>query len=122
MTHFMNKTLHSYLDYPVALGLIAMPVILGLGAANPLAFWLSVVTGVAALVLTIFTDHQFGLVKIVPYKLHLLVDFMVGAAFLAAPFVLGFAGLEAAYYWILGATVLLVVMLDNTKSAVATVS
>lgn len=117
MTQFMNKTLHSYLDYPVALGLIAMPGILGLGAVNPLAFWLSIATGFAALLLTIFTDHQFGLVKIIPYKLHLLVDFMVGAAFVAAPFILGFAGLEAAYYWVLGATVLLVVALDNTRSA-----
>jgi len=68
------------------------------------------VTGVAALVLTIFTDHQFGIVKILPYKLHLLVDFMVSAAFVAAPFVLGFAGLEAVYY-----SVLLVVALDNTQ-------
>jgi hypothetical protein len=114
MTRFMNKTLHAYLDYPVAFGLIAMPFIFGLGASNPLAFWLSVATGVAALVLTIFTDHQFGLVKILPYKLHLAVDFAVGAAFVVAPFVLGFAGLEATYYWVLGATVLLVVALDNT--------
>ena len=115
MTRFMNKTLHAYLDYPVALGLIAMPFVLELGTVNPLAFWFSVVTGVAALVLTTFTDHQFGVVKILPYKLHLLVDFMVGAAFVAAPFVLGFAGLEAVYYWVLGATVLLVVALDNTQ-------
>lgn len=120
MTHFINKTLHSYLDYPVALGLIALPSLLGLGAVNPLAFWLSVVTGGAALLLTLFTDHQFGVVKIIPYKLHLLVDFLVGAAFVAAPFILGFAGIEAAYYWVLGATVLLVVMLDRTKDAGST--
>lgn len=118
MTRFMNKTLHAYLDYPVAFGLIAMPFILGLGAVSPLAFWLSVVTGVAALILTVFTDHQFGLVKILPYKLHLFVDFLVGVAFVAAPIVLGFAGLEAAYYWVLGTTVLLVVALDNTQNVV----
>ena len=118
MTRFMNKTLHSYLDYPVALGLIAMPFILGLGAVNPLALWLSVATGIAALVLTFFTDHQFGVVQILLYKLHLFVDFAVGAAFVAAPFVLGFTGLEAAYYWVLGATVLLVVVLDDTRDAV----
>lgn len=125
MSRFMNKTLHAYLDYPVALGLIAMPFVFGLGAINPLAFWLSVVTGVAALVLTIFTDHHLGftdhhlgVVRILPYKLHLMVDFIVGLTFVAAPFVLGFIGLEAAYYWILGATVLLVVTLDNTQEMV----
>jgi hypothetical protein len=118
MSRFMNKTLHAYLDYPVALGLIAMPFVFGLGAINPLAFWLSVVTGVAALVLTIFTDHHLGVVRILPYKLHLMVDFLVGLTFVAAPFVLGFIGLEAAYYWVLGVTVLLVVTLDNTQEMV----
>jgi len=119
MARFMNKTLHSYLDYPVAIGLITMPFLLGVGESNSIALWLSVVTGVAALTLTVFTNHQFGLVKLVPYKLHLAVDFMVGAAFVAAPFVLGFAGLDAAYYWVLGVTVLLVVVLDNTIDAAA---
>ncbi|MFT7059761.1 MAG: hypothetical protein ACJASV_002273 [Pseudorhodobacter sp.] len=118
MPRFMNKTIHAYLDYPVALGLIIMPIILGLGAVHPLAFWLSVVTGLAALVLTIFTDHHLGVIRILPYKLHLMVDFMVGLAFVAAPFVLGFTGMEAGYYWGLGAIVLLVVALDNTQEMV----
>jgi hypothetical protein len=119
MLRFMNKRLHAYLDYPVALALIAMPFILGLGAVNPLAFWLSVVTGVAAFFLTILTDHHLGLVRILPYKLHLAVDLLVGVTFLAAPFVLGFAGIEASYYWILGATVVVVVTFDGTQDAVA---
>lgn len=119
MTRFMNKHLHAYLDYPVALGLIAMPFVFGLGVTNLMAFWLSIVTGIAALVLTIFTDHHLGLVRVLPYKLHLAVDFMVGLAFVVAPFVLGFAGLDAAYYWFLGATVLVVVALDNTVEETA---
>lgn len=115
MFRFMNKTLHAYLDYPVAAGLIVMPFILGLGSVNPFAFWLSVLTGVAALLLTVFTDHHLGLVKVLPYQLHLVVDFLVGLAFVAAPYVLSFAGLEAAYYWVIGVTVLCVVGLDNTQ-------
>ncbi len=91
-----------------------MRFLFGLGAVNPLAVWLSVVTGVAALVLTIFTDHHLGLTPVLPCKSHLLVDFMVGIEFVAAPFVLGFSGMEAAYNWVLGATVLLVVALDKT--------
>ena len=49
---FITKTIHAYLDYPVALGLMVMPFIIGLGTSSPLAFWLSVVTGGAAFVLT----------------------------------------------------------------------
>ncbi|MEH6740492.1 MAG: hypothetical protein V7695_18405 [Sulfitobacter sp.] len=114
----MNKTLHAYLDYPVALGLIIMPFVFGLGAENTLALWLSVITGVAAFILTVFTDHHLGLVRVLPYKLHLMVDFLVGIAFMLAPSILGFSGLDATYYWFLGATVLIVVALDNTQDAV----
>ena len=115
MLRFMNKEVHAYLDYPVGLGLIAMPFLLGIGDANPLAFWLSLITGFAALALTFLTDHHLGVVRILPYKLHLAVDFLVGVTFVLAPSILGFAGLEAAYFWVLGATVLLVVGLDKTE-------
>lgn len=116
---FITKEIHAYLDYPVALGLIIMPFVLGLGSVNPLAFWLSVATGIAALVLTILTDHHLGMIRVLPYKLHLAVDFMVGLVFAAAPSLLGFSGLEAAYYWVIGATVLVVVGLHKADNAMA---
>ncbi len=110
---FVTKTIHAYLDYPVALSLMAMPFLLGLGSSHPLALWLSVGTGVAALLLTLLTDHQFGVVRVIPYSVHLAVDFTVGVVFLLAPFVLGFAGLDAWYYWINAIAVLTVVTLHK---------
>jgi len=110
---FVTKEIHAYLDYPVALGLIAMPFILGLGDVNPMAFWLSVATGIAAFILTVLTDHHLGIIRVLSYKLHLTVDFLVGIVFVLAPFILGFAGLEAAYYWVIGGTVLCVVSLHK---------
>ncbi len=117
MPRFVTKTIHAYLDYPVAIALVAMPFILGLGASSPYALWLSVVTGIAAFVLTLLTDHHLGLFRVLPYSFHLAVDFAVGLVFLAAPLVLGLAGLDAAYYWVLGATVLLVVGLHKPQDA-----
>lgn len=110
---FVTREIHAYLDYPVAFGLVAMPPLLGLGASHPMALWLSVATGVAALLLTLLTDHHLGLWRVLPYKLHLAVDGAVGAVFLAAPFAFGFSGLDAAYYWTLGATVAVVVSLHK---------
>ncbi|MEP1522460.1 hypothetical protein [Ascidiaceihabitans sp.] len=112
---FVTKTIHAYLDYPVAIGLIAMPFLFGLGADNPLAFWLSVVTGVAAFGLTVLTDHHLGLIRVLPYSIHLAVDGLVGAVFVIAPFALGFTGLDFWYYALLGATVLLVVGLHQPE-------
>jgi hypothetical protein len=110
---FITPEIHAYIDYPVAAALIGLPFALGLGATNPLALWLSVVTGVAALVLTLLTDHQFGVVRVIPYWMHLAVDRLVGITFLAAPFVLGFQGVDALYYWANAAAVLSVTFLLN---------
>jgi hypothetical protein len=110
---FVTKTMHAYLDYPVAISLIALPFILGLGTSHPLAKWLAVITGVAAAILTFFTDHKTGVIRIIPYSFHLAVDSLVGVVFLLAPFALGFAGLDAWYYWANGAAVLLVISLQK---------
>jgi hypothetical protein len=117
---FITKTIHAYLDYPVALGLIAMPFLFGLGATAPLAFWLSVVTGIAAFALTVLTDHHLGVIRVLPYSLHLAVDGLVGIAFVAAPIVLGFSGLDFWYYMLLGLTVLAVVGLHQPEDQTAT--
>ncbi|MEO0979473.1 MAG: hypothetical protein AAFY24_19560 [Pseudomonadota bacterium] len=113
---FVTKTIHAYLDYPVALSLIALPMVLGLGQSNPLAFWLSVATGVAALILTILTDHETGLIRVLPYSFHLIVDFAVGVVFLAAPFVFGFKGIDFAYYVVNALAVLTVVSLHRPET------
>jgi hypothetical protein len=112
---FITKSVHSYIDYPVALSLMALPFVLGLGMANPLARWLSVGTGIAALLLTLLTDHQTGVLRIIPYSIHVMVDRLVGLTFLAAPFALGFTGLDAIYYWVNAAAVLAVTFLLNAS-------
>jgi len=112
---FITKNIHAYLDYPVALALISLPFVFELGSSNPLAFYLSVVTGATALLLTILTDHQTGLIKVVSYKAHLIVDFLVGLTFVTLPFVLGFSGIDLIYYLLNGAAVLIVVGLHKEE-------
>lgn len=115
---FVTKQIHAYLDYPVAVALIALPFILGLGNSNSLALYLSVVTGIAAFILTLLTDHQLGVFRIIPYIGHLIVDALVGIVFVVAPFVFSFNGLDAYYYWLNGGAVLLVVSLHKPELAV----
>ena len=112
---FVTKKIHAYLDYPVALSLMLAPFALRLDSSDPSAVWLAVGTGVAAMVLTLFTDHNLGLFRVLPYWAHLTVDFLVGLVFLLAPVVLGFAGLAAWYFWANGAAVLLVVGLHRPE-------
>lgn len=113
---FVTKDIHALLDYPVALTLMGAPFLLGLGESEPAAKWLSVGTGVAALVLTIFTNHKLGIIQVLPYWFHVLVDGLVGVTFVIAPFVLGFKGLDAWFYWANAAAVLTVVSLSQPSS------
>lgn len=114
---FITQKMHAFIDYPVAIALIVLPFVLGLGESNPLALQLSVATGSAAFILTLLTDHETGIASVVSYKLHLIVDFLVGVVFIAAPFVLGFEGIDALFYWINGAAVLTVVSLQQPATA-----
>ena len=114
---FVTKKIHAFLDYPVAVSLLALPFLLGLGASNPVALWLSVGTGAAAFVLTLLTNHELGAFRVLPYKFHLAVDFLVGVLFVAAPTALAFSGLDAGYYWANGGAVLLVVSLHKPETA-----
>lgn len=110
MNGIFTQKFHAYIDYPVAAGLVVMPLVFGF---TGLEFWLSVATGIAAFVLTVLTNHETGLIKILPYKLHLAVDGMVGVVFVIAGFALGFTGLAMAYYLVLGLVVLMVVSLHR---------
>lgn len=115
---FITKRIHAFLDYPVAIALIVLPFLLGLGSSNSLALYLSVATGVAALVLTLLTDHHLGALRVIPYKFHLIVDFIVAIVFILAPFVFSFEGLDAYFYWLNGIAVLIVVSLHKPELAV----
>jgi hypothetical protein len=113
---FVTKTMHAYLDYPVAISLVALPFVLGLGTSHPLARWLAVATGVAAIILTFFTDHKMGVIRVVPFSVHVAVDALVGIVFVTAPFALGFSGLDAWFYWANGATLLVVLSLQRPEA------
>lgn len=116
---FVTKAIHAYLiDYPVAIVLIGAPFVLELGRSSPIAMWLSVVTGVAAFLLAAITNHQTGLIKLVPYWLHLWVDRAVGLVFIIAPFVFNFTGLDAWYYWVLAVAVILTTSVLNAPEDV----
>ncbi|MBO9453311.1 hypothetical protein J7426_23835 [Tropicibacter sp. R16_0] len=115
---FVTRSIHAYLDYPVALALMGLPFLLGVGQSSPLALWLSVVTGLAALVLTVLTDHHLGVWRLLPYKFHLAVDLLVGLAFLFAPGLFGFTGLDALFYWVNGAAVVAVISLSAPEQGV----
>ena len=116
---FVTKTIHAWLDYPVAFALIILPFLLGLGASQPLALAISPIVGTAAFLMTVFTDHDLGIIRVLPYRLHLAIDLAVGLLFLAVPFALGFGGIDAAFYLVNGLAVVAVICLSKPETEMA---
>ncbi len=110
---FITKHIHALLDYPVAFALIAAPFVLPLGESHPAARWLALTAGITALLLTVLTNHRLGVMRVVPYPMHVAVDGLVGLTFLIAPLAMGFAGLDAWFYWLNGGAVATVVLLSK---------
>ena len=111
---FITKSIHTYLiDYPLAIVLVVAPILLKLGKSGPVALWLSVVTRVT------LTDHPAGLVRVIRYWLHLWVDRALGVVSITAPSAFHFTGLDAWYYWVLAAAVLLTTSVLNAPEVSA---
>ena len=115
---FLTPTIHGLLDYAAAAALIVLPFVLDLGATSPLALWLSVAGGVGLIVYSLATDYAFGVVDLVSFRAHLGLDLAAAVTFVAAPFVFGWGGLTLAYYLVMAAGVIVVVVLSNTGEPV----
>jgi hypothetical protein len=112
---FVSGSFHGRLDYAAATVLIAVPVLLNFQATSPLALWLSVAAGVLLIVYSLNTDYGLGIVKLIPFNVHLILDAIAGAAFLSAPFLFGFEGIIRWFYLANGAIVLLLVLATNPQ-------
>ena len=112
---FISPDLHGVIDYGAGAGLMLLPFVLGLGESSDLALWLSVATGAAVWVVSVFTDYKLALSRTIPFDGHLAIDLGAASLFMTAPFLFHFEGLDAHYYWINAAVVFLVVALTASK-------
>lgn len=116
---FISPRLHGVFDYVAAAGLIVYPILLDLGSFSPIALWFSVTAGVGLIVYSLFTDYAFSVSNALSFRLHLMLDVVAGAAFIAAIFVFGFEGLAAGYYAVMGAGVFALVAVTDPGPSVA---
>ena len=77
----ISSRLHGYLDYIVGLLLIAAPFVLGFADDGP-AQWVPVILGTSVIVYSLFTAYELGVIRVIPFGLHLGLD-VVGGVFLA---------------------------------------
>jgi len=89
---FIPTKIHGYLDYIIGLLMIAAPWLFGFhnGGIETSIF---VVLGIAALVYSMLTRYELGVVKTIPMRAHLALDFVSGLLILVSPWLFGFSHL-----------------------------
>lgn len=77
-----SKT-HAILDYVVGILLIASPWLLGF-ADDSAATVIPVLLGVSTLLYSLLTNYEYAMARVIPYKIHLTIDFAAGFLLLAS--------------------------------------
>lgn len=84
----ISHRLHGFTDYSYIPLVAALPTLVGFGGTASL---LCRVFSRTILLSSIFTRSEWGLFRIMPYKAHLVIDFLVGVLALSSPWLFGFA-------------------------------
>lgn len=82
----INSKIHGLIDYVVVLFLFSAPTLFGLPEITSVFTY---VLGVIHLLLTITTRFEFGLIKIIPLKIHGIIELAVSVLLIAVAFYLG---------------------------------
>jgi hypothetical protein len=78
------------LDYLVGIALIAAPSLFGF-SDNDAATWSAVGVGVVTLIMSVMTDYEGGLMKVISMNAHLTMDLIAGIFLAVSPWLLGYA-------------------------------
>ena len=87
---FLPTRLHGVVDYVWGLALLASPWVLGF-ADVPAAKWIAVVFGIGAILYSLVTAYELGVVPLLPMRLHLVLDGLAGFILAITPWGFGFA-------------------------------
>jgi hypothetical protein len=94
--------IHGILEYVAGALLVAAPFLLSFDSDGATA--VSIVAGVVVLVVAASTAMSTGLIKSIPVPAHVILDYILAALLIAAPFIFSFTddGTATAFFIVLG--------------------
>lgn len=87
---FVPTRVHGIVDYLWGIALIAAPWLFGF-ADGGAAQWIAVIFGGSAILYSLATNYELGVVRVLPMSAHLLLDGVAGAVLAASPWLFGFS-------------------------------
>ncbi|MEX0721685.1 MAG: hypothetical protein WD059_13515 [Balneolaceae bacterium] len=104
---FIDSKMHGIIDYLYVIFLLAAPALFNLSDFT--ASYAYVLAGLA-FVVTILTDFEVGIFKVIPFPIHGIIDLFMGILLVISPWLFNFAVYETDrnLFLVLGFVVLLV--------------
>jgi hypothetical protein len=98
---------HGIVEYAAGILLIAAPFLFSF--EEDAATAVAIAAGVLVLIVAASTAMSTGLIKSIPVQAHVMLDYLLAIALIAAPFALGFSddGAATAFFLVLGVAHLL---------------
>jgi hypothetical protein len=112
----ISRKTHGVLDYLVGAVLILSPKLFGFDFGG-VESRLPMILGFAALIYSVFTNYELGLLKMLPFRAHLTLDVMSGLLLAVSPWLFQFADRVWVPHVLLGLVELGAVMMTRTSGS-----
>lgn len=90
----LSSRTHTIIGIITGLALIAAPWLFGFADEGGAAMMVPIYVGLFILLSELTTTSPISLVKLVPMRIHIIMDILTGLFLLASPWLFGFADLE----------------------------
>ena len=114
--HIISPTVHSVLDYAMAIALIIAPFTFGFLAIPKLLTAFSVILGVVLLGYSLLTNYPLGIYPGIPFKSHLTLDVLVSFTFFILALFNRNNSIAVTYCCVIGIALILMVALSEPKN------
>ena len=103
----ISPNVHALLDYVTVIFLLASPAIFDM--EEPLSTFTYMLAGIH-FILTILTDYKFGLIKVIPFKIHGLIEVIVAVGLAVIAFWFNDYEYDLGYYFYLSLAVIFMIV------------
>jgi len=116
----LSPRAHAPVDYLLVALFGLAPTLFGFGG---IAATLSYALATGVLVMSLLTAYPLGLLKIIPFPVHGYIELAAAPLLIAAPFLLGFDGIESArnLFVVTGAAYAIVFLLTDYEAGESTI-
>ncbi|MHA3773565.1 SPW repeat domain-containing protein [Verrucomicrobiota bacterium sgz303538] len=107
------RPIHGVLDYLTGLFLLFSPWLCGFAHVQPVPANLATIFGSAILIYTFLTNFELGVIRLIPFPAHLILDVVTGAALAGAPIIFFTRGTAGLVFVIVGVFRLVTTMMTR---------